>query len=180
MAAHPGGVATLALTWGRWLGVWEAAAAAATGADAARLGSDVEQLRAMCHTLGGMVVPAFGDAAPRRGRAWRSRLNDYAQVVDQVTASLAPSGNPIGNDKGPGGLTHRRTSSPATATTRASSSLGDRRAAAPARRRGRGRRSGGGYIRRLVGSERCAIRIVASPYRAVARSDGRHLCYPWS
>ena len=98
---YPVGVRTLVLTWRRLLEEWEHAANALDADAGAGLASDVEQLKAMCHTLGGMVVaplPAPDDAP------WRSRYDDFVQVVTQVTASLAPS-NPIGDETG--GYTRR-------------------------------------------------------------------------
>jgi hypothetical protein len=74
------------VTWDEWLKVWTAVAEETS--DAA-LASDLRQLTAMCHTLGGLVIPPLAGAAI--GRDWQERASDLVKIVSVVTAQFLGS-----------------------------------------------------------------------------------------
>jgi hypothetical protein len=74
------------VTWDEWLKVWTAVAEETS--DAA-LASDLRQLTAMCHTLGGLVIPPLAGAAI--GRDWQQRASDLVKIVSVVTAQFLGS-----------------------------------------------------------------------------------------
>jgi len=170
---HPVEVRTLVVTWRRLLEVWEHAAIALDEDEGAGLASDVEQLKAMCHTLGGMVIPPLPapDDAP-----WRSRQDDFVQVVTQVTSSLAPS-NPIGDETG--GYKRRRyfdsgyRNADGTPTDSAAS-VGVHEQFADAGETPVWMR----FHKQTPYFAAIRARVVASHYRDVARSDDGHLWIP--
>lgn len=77
---HMVSVGTAVATWDQWIDVWDDALR--DQPDAA-LVSDLEQFRAMCMTLGGLIMEPLGEAA--LGPAWRERKEDLRQIVDEVT-----------------------------------------------------------------------------------------------
>ncbi|MFI6578073.1 hypothetical protein ACIBFB_19970 [Nocardiopsis sp. NPDC050513] len=92
-------VAHAVITWDEWLTVW--AGVAEESRDPV-LAGDLRQLRAMCHTLGGHVIPPLTDTAT--GRGWQERAGDLAKIVDAVTArflgSLSPRDLPMQGNLG--------------------------------------------------------------------------------
>ena len=58
----------------------------------AALDSDIGQLRAMCQTLGGLVMSPLAGAAI--GRDWQKRASDLVEIVRVVTAQLLGSTRP--------------------------------------------------------------------------------------
>ncbi|WP_190394427.1 PD-(D/E)XK nuclease family protein [Nocardiopsis quinghaiensis] len=82
------------ITWDEWLNVW--ADVAEQTSDAA-LANDLRQLRAMCQTLGGGVIPPLAETTA--GRDWQERASDLVKIVNVVTArflgSLGPRDLPM-------------------------------------------------------------------------------------
>lgn len=53
---------------------------------------DLRQLRSLCTVLGGAAVVPF--SPQETGAAWRTRIDDYAKIVDRVTLALAARRTP--------------------------------------------------------------------------------------
>ncbi|WP_460755000.1 hypothetical protein [Nocardiopsis oceani] len=88
------------VTWDEWLDVWDAVAE--ESADT-RLASDLQQVTAMCQTLGGHVIPPLAGTAT--GRDWQERASDLRATVDVVTGrflgSLGRRDLPVQGNLGP-------------------------------------------------------------------------------
>lgn len=82
------------VTWDGWLDAWDAVAEESGDT---RLASDLHQLKAMCLTLGGHVIPPLAGTAT--GRDWQERASDLRETVKVVTArflgSLGPRDLPM-------------------------------------------------------------------------------------
>jgi hypothetical protein len=76
---------TAVVTWDDWLDVWDEAVRDLP-ATPDSLAGDLVQLRELCVTLGGLVIPPLGGAAS--GENWREREEDLRIIVDQVTVRL--------------------------------------------------------------------------------------------
>ena len=84
--ARPEAVAHAVVTWNEWLDEWDAVAEESSDAG---LASDLHQLKAMCHTLGGRVIPPLAGTAS--GRDWQERASDLRRTVEVVTARFLGS-----------------------------------------------------------------------------------------
>jgi hypothetical protein len=85
-AEPPSNRLSLVLSWDDWLDMWDTLLAdVPDSADGLR--ADVVQLRAMCLSLGGLVIAPLGVAAS--GEAWRTREDGNRVVVDEVTRALS-------------------------------------------------------------------------------------------
>lgn len=93
---------TTVVTWDEWLSWWEDATAGTdSGPDS--VAADLVQLRALCLTLGGLVIPPLGAAAT--GAGWFEKERDFRSLVNKVTAALIPEGHgrlPMGSESGYG------------------------------------------------------------------------------
>jgi hypothetical protein len=89
-------VETTVLSWDQWLDAWDDAVADLP-ATPDSVAADLVQLRAMCMSLGGLVVAPLGPAAT--GAEWRAREDALRFLTDQVTRNLAGPGDllPIGD-----------------------------------------------------------------------------------
>jgi hypothetical protein len=162
-------VGTAIVTWDDWIGVWDEAIRDLQEPEA--LAGDLVQLRAMCTTLGGLVIAPLGDAA--QGPAWRGRKEDLRQIVDEVTRRFIPPGQrfPIGNEPGyedrryfPGG--------DAAPHTSCSLGIGSRfadKGAGPFWMR---------YHRQTPGFPVVKARLDASRFAAEIRTDDGHIWLP--
>lgn len=77
------------VTWDEWIDLWNGVA------DSAQddwLISDVQQLKSMCQTLGGLVIPPLYDTAS--GHGWQERTEDLVAIVRVLTAQLLGSLTP--------------------------------------------------------------------------------------
>ena len=90
----PAGTPHAVVTWDEWLAVWEAVTEESGDT---RLASDLQQVKAMCRTLGGLVIPPLAGTAA--GLDWQARASDLRETVQVVTArflgSLGPSNLPM-------------------------------------------------------------------------------------
>ena len=94
---------TLVLSWDDCITLCEEAVDGLP--DAAEIRGDLVQFRAMCATLGGLVIAPLGDIS--FGDEWRDREEDLRQLVRQATEHFVPPGAlmPLGSEVG---YEHRR------------------------------------------------------------------------
>ena len=85
MALPPYPLATEVLTWEELLDVWEAAVADLPPSPDS-VAADIVQLRALCLTLGGLVIEPLGEAAA--GAEWREKESELRVLVDAATKRL--------------------------------------------------------------------------------------------
>jgi hypothetical protein len=83
-SAYP--IAAAVVTWDSWLEAWNDAVRHLPSTSDS-LAGDLVQLRELCLTMGGLVIPPLGGAA--LGEGWREREEDLRIFVDQVTARLS-------------------------------------------------------------------------------------------
>ena len=96
-------VGAAVVTWDECIEAMEEAISSV--ADVSELAGDLVQFRAMCTTLGGLIIPPLGLAA--FGSQWREREEDLRQIVREVTSRVVgPVGRfPMGDEAG---YEHRR------------------------------------------------------------------------
>jgi hypothetical protein len=86
LEARPGAARMVVLTWDEWIAVWERVA---SESDDSELASDLTQLKAMCRTLGGLVMPPLEGTAT--GENWQGRASDLVTIVKQLTEQFLGS-----------------------------------------------------------------------------------------
>lgn len=94
---------TSVLSWDDCIRLCEEAVAGLP--DAADIGGDLVQFRAMCTTLGGLVIAPLGSVS--FGEEWREREQDLRQLVREATDHFVPPGSrwPMSSEVG---YQHRR------------------------------------------------------------------------
>lgn len=164
---------TLVLSWDECIRLCEEAIAGLP--DAADMGGDLVQFRAMCTTLGGLVIAPLGSVS--FGDAWREREQDLRQLVREVTDHFMPPGSrwPMSSEVGyehrryiPGYLSNGTVDSGANCSVGIGTRFADEGQTLFWLR----------YHRRTPDFELVKARLSRSSYAPRMRTDDRHLWLP--